>query len=60
MSVTAIIGPPLMTTTFAFFTDNNAPIYLPGAPMILGAVLTIISTFMARASLKRTLSKEPS
>jgi DHA1 family tetracycline resistance protein-like MFS transporter len=55
MSATSIIGPPLMTNTFAYFTDTNAPIYLPGAPMLLGAVLTIASTFLARKSLKKTL-----
>jgi DHA1 family tetracycline resistance protein-like MFS transporter len=53
MSVTAIIGPPLMTNTFAFFTETQTPYYIPGAPMILGAVLTIAATFMARNSLKK-------
>jgi MFS transporter, DHA1 family, tetracycline resistance protein len=57
MSVTSIIGPPLMTTTFAYFTDKANPIYLPGAPMLLGAVLTVTATLMARASLKKTLAK---
>ena len=57
MSATAIVGPPLMTNTFAFFTDDHAPVYWPGAPMILGAVLMVLSTFLARRSLKRTLPK---
>jgi DHA1 family tetracycline resistance protein-like MFS transporter len=57
MSATAIVGPPLMTNTFAYFTDDHARIYWPGAPMILGAVLMVISTFLARRSLKRTLPK---
>ncbi|HOX81478.1 MAG TPA: TCR/Tet family MFS transporter [Chryseolinea sp.] len=57
MSVTSIIGPPVMTNTFAYFTDSAAPYYLPGAPMLLGAVLTITATIMARASLKKTLGK---
>jgi DHA1 family tetracycline resistance protein-like MFS transporter len=55
MSVTSIIGPLLMTNTFAYFTDTTAPAYLPGAPMILGAVLSIVATFLARKSLKKTL-----
>jgi DHA1 family tetracycline resistance protein-like MFS transporter len=61
MSVTSIIGPVLMTNVFAFFTDANAPVYEPGAPMWLGAVLTVVATFLARRSLKRTLSlgKQP-
>ncbi|MDH5249756.1 MAG: TCR/Tet family MFS transporter, partial [Cyclobacteriaceae bacterium] len=57
MSVTSIIGPPLMTNTFAYFTDSHAPVYLPGAPMLLGAVLTITATLLARTSLKKTMGK---
>jgi MFS transporter, DHA1 family, tetracycline resistance protein len=61
MSVTSIIGPPLMTNVFAYFTEPGNRIYEPGAPMLLGAVLTIAATFMARKSLKKTLAvvKDP-
>jgi DHA1 family tetracycline resistance protein-like MFS transporter len=38
MSVTSIIGPPLMTNTFAIFTAKDAPIYFPGASFLLGAL----------------------
>ncbi|HNP95936.1 MAG TPA: TCR/Tet family MFS transporter [Cyclobacteriaceae bacterium] len=55
MSLTAIFGPPLMTNIFYLFTNVNAPIYLPGAPMLLGAVLTVISALLARRSLKRAI-----
>lgn len=55
MSVTTIIGPLLMTQIFYFFTKVGAPVYLPGAPMILGGVLTVISALLARRSLKRSL-----
>ena len=55
MSATSIAGPPLMMNTFAYFTDTHAPVYLPEAPMILGAVLMIVSTLLARRSLKKTL-----
>ncbi|MBA4056013.1 MAG: tetracycline resistance MFS efflux pump [Marivirga sp.] len=57
MSVTSIVGPLLMTNTFAYFTDINAPVYLPGAPMILGAFLTVTATLLARTSLKKTMGK---
>jgi DHA1 family tetracycline resistance protein-like MFS transporter len=60
MSVTSIIGPPLMTNTFYFFTNKNAQIYLPGAPMFLGAVLTITATILARASLKKHMKASAS
>lgn len=55
ISVTSIFGPPLMTNTFAFFTASPGTLYLPEAPMLLGAVLTVVSTVMARSSLKKTL-----
>lgn len=58
MSVTSIAGPPLMTTTFAIFTRHDGSAYLPGAPMLLGAALCIISTFLARRSLKRTMGPD--
>ncbi|HTF19731.1 MAG TPA: TCR/Tet family MFS transporter [Chryseolinea sp.] len=60
MSATSIFGPLLMTTTFAIFTKPGASVYLPGAPMLLGAVLTITATLLARRSLKRTMSKTAS
>ncbi len=47
ISLTAVIGPPLMTSLFAEFTKENTTIYLPGAPFIVGAVLTGISVILA-------------
>ena len=51
MSATSIIGPLIMTNLFYFFTNKNAPVQFAGAPFILGAVLLVISTFLARRSL---------
>ena len=51
MSATSIIGPPLMTNTFAFFTKPGATIYLPGAPFFLGALLLLMSALAAYRSL---------
>lgn len=51
MSATSIVGPLLMTNLFYFFTNKNAPVQFAGAPFILGAILLIISTFLARRSL---------
>jgi DHA1 family tetracycline resistance protein-like MFS transporter len=53
MSLTSIFGPPVMMGTFYLFTNEKAPLYLPGAPMLLGAVLTITSTLLARSTLKK-------
>jgi DHA1 family tetracycline resistance protein-like MFS transporter len=47
MSATSIIGPPLMTNLFAYFTSAKAPIHFAGAPFLLGALLMIGSTISA-------------
>jgi DHA1 family tetracycline resistance protein-like MFS transporter len=51
ISLTSIIGPPLMTNLFAYFTSGSALIYFPGAPFLMGAVLTLISLLLAIRSL---------
>jgi len=43
MSVSSIIGPPLMTGVFSFFTGVNTPFYFPGAPFILGTFFALVS-----------------
>ncbi|MBX7125369.1 MAG: TCR/Tet family MFS transporter [Cyclobacteriaceae bacterium] len=53
ISFTSIIGPPIMSNLFAYFTSPGVP-YVPGAPMFAGAFLTLASTLLARRSLKRT------
>ncbi len=50
-SATAIIGPPLMTNLFAFFTAVDTAIYFPGAPFLLGSVFAFISIVLAVKSL---------
>jgi len=52
MSMTAVVGPPLMNGIFAWFSSSAAPFYFPGAAMVLGAVLTSISCLLARATFK--------
>jgi DHA1 family tetracycline resistance protein-like MFS transporter len=42
-SLAAIVGPPLMTTSFATFSRADAPVYLPGAPYLLAAGFAVIS-----------------
>jgi MFS transporter, DHA1 family, tetracycline resistance protein len=54
MSVTSVIGPPLMTTLFAWFTRAGKTVYLPGAPFLAGSLLTLVSTVLAYRSFKRT------
>jgi len=52
MSATSIFGPLLMTNLFAYFTSTAAPFHFPGAPMLFGAALTIVSAFLAYRTLQ--------
>jgi MFS transporter, DHA1 family, tetracycline resistance protein len=47
MSATSIIGPPLMTNLFSYFTGQQAPFLLPGAPFFLAAFLMLASSFVS-------------
>lgn len=53
MSASAIIGPPMMSTVFYFFTHNEAPFKFAGAPFVLGGVLMLLSTIIAYFSFKK-------
>jgi DHA1 family tetracycline resistance protein-like MFS transporter len=55
MSLTSIAGPIMMTWVFYTFSKPEATYYFPGAIMILGAVLILISAFLARLSLKKNI-----
>ncbi|MEJ0056466.1 MAG: TCR/Tet family MFS transporter [Bacteroidota bacterium] len=52
MSLTSIIGPVIMNNLFAFFTAADAPVYFPGAAMLLGCMFTLTSAVLARKTLK--------
>ncbi|HNU88410.1 MAG TPA: TCR/Tet family MFS transporter [Ferruginibacter sp.] len=51
MSLAAIIGPFVMNNLFFYFTHSEAPIYLPGAPFFLGALLMATSFAIAYKTL---------
>ena len=57
MSLTTIIGPPLMTNVFAYFTHKAAPVYFPGAPFLLGAVFMAGSAVIAYLALHKKVQK---
>ncbi|OIR00714.1 tetracycline resistance protein, class C [mine drainage metagenome] len=52
MSATSIVGPLLMTNLFSYFTSEKAPVHFPGAAMLFGAMLTVISTVSAYKTLR--------
>ncbi len=58
ISLTSIVGPLLMTWLFYHYSEPGAEIYFPGAAMIAGSILTIISAFLARLSLKKKIVRE--
>lgn len=47
MSLTSVLGPIMMTSTFAYFTGPTAPFYFPGASFLLGALLMLFSLVWA-------------
>ena len=53
MSASTIIGPPLMSSVFYYFTHNDAPFKFAGAPFVLGASLMLISTIIAFFSFRK-------
>jgi DHA1 family tetracycline resistance protein-like MFS transporter len=52
-SATNIIGPLIMTSLFHHFTKPGAPVYFPGAPFLMGAVIMAISIILAIRSFKK-------
>ena len=53
MSASSIIGPPLMSSIFYYFTHKNAPFQFAGAPFVLGGLLNLIALFIAIKSLRK-------
>lgn len=51
VSLTSIVGPLLMTYLFAHFTAPESSIQFPGAPFLMGAVLSLLSMLLAMRSL---------
>lgn len=50
-SLAAILGPPLYTGLFAFFTGPSAPVYLPAAPLIASSLIALfmLALFLSTA-----------
>lgn len=46
VSLTAIVGPPMMTNIFYYFTHDQAPFKFAGAPFFLGFLLMAISALI--------------
>lgn len=59
VSITSVVGPIMMSDLFYFFSKDAAPIYFPGAAMMTGAILMLISAVLARFSLKKNFVNKP-
>lgn len=46
VSATSIIGPPVMTNLFYYFTHEKAPFEFPGAPFLLASILMFVSVII--------------
>ncbi|MDV2446233.1 tetracycline resistance MFS efflux pump [Elizabethkingia anophelis] len=53
MSATAIIGPPLMTNLFFYFTHDQAPFQFPGAPFFLAFIMLGMGAVIAYFNFKK-------
>ncbi|MCF8325874.1 MAG: TCR/Tet family MFS transporter [Leadbetterella sp.] len=58
MSIAAIVGQPLMLGLFRTFTKENAPIYFPGAPFLMGGLLSLISLLLVFRTIKKEKLKD--
>jgi DHA1 family tetracycline resistance protein-like MFS transporter len=52
MSASSIVGPPMMSTVFYYFTHKEAPFQFAGAPFVLGGILMFLSTIIAYYSFR--------
>ena len=59
-SLTSVVSPLIFTTLlFGYFTSENAPITLPGAPFFLGSVLFLVSLLLLNRLFKRIPAGAP-
>lgn len=52
VSVTSIVGPPMMTGLFACFTEHPDGLYFPGAAFFVAAILSLLSLMVSVRVLK--------
>ena len=52
-SLSSIIGPPIMTQLFSYYSLPEAPVYLPGAAFLFAAALAVLSMMLFRRAVRR-------
>jgi MFS transporter, DHA1 family, tetracycline resistance protein len=58
-SLSSILGPPLMTQLFGYFSSGGAPIRFPGAAFMASALLTVGSMLLFRRAIGSETSRVP-
>lgn len=53
MSLTAIIGPLVMNGIFSYYTSDESTVYFPGAAMLVGGFLTLLSAVLAKLTFQQ-------
>lgn len=59
MSLTTVIGPPIMSGTFAYFTSVRAPFHFPGIHFLIGGVCMLLSIVIINKVLNREKKEHP-
>lgn len=59
ISLTSILGPPLMTNLFSTFSSRSAPVYFPGAPFLVGAMITLVGVMIAAFGVRNLKNPAP-
>jgi DHA1 family tetracycline resistance protein-like MFS transporter len=59
MSLTTVVGPLLMNSTFAYFTSEKAPFHLPGIHFLIGAVCMLLSIVITYKVLTKEKKENP-
>lgn len=53
ISITAFLGPLIMTQTYAYFASDHAVVLFPGAAFMLGAIFTLLALVLTIRTLKK-------
>jgi DHA1 family tetracycline resistance protein-like MFS transporter len=53
VSITAFLGPLIMTQTYAYFASDRAVVNFPGAAFMLGAIFTLLALVLTLRTLKK-------
>ena len=59
MSLTTVIGPLIMNSSFSYFTSDKAPFYFPGIHFLIGAVCMLLSVIITYKVMTREKKENP-